>query len=87
MLPSTNLEANKWHPSLLVNGFNKCEYSRSDTHIQNGLDSAADLKLGYFPCQLLTPMSASFCPNDEGEGQYENTDEEEEDGNEKPEGL
>ena len=45
------------------------------------------MKLGYFPCQLLTPMSASFCPNDEGEDQYENTDEEEEDGNEKPEGL
>ena len=29
-------------------------------------------------------MSASFCPNDEGEDQYENSDEEEEDGNEKP---
>ncbi|MXQ99537.1 hypothetical protein E5288_WYG022837 [Bos mutus] len=52
-----------------------------------GLDSAAGFKLGYFPCQLLTPISASFCPNDEGEDQYENTDEEEEDGNEKPEGL
>ena len=37
--------------------------------------------------QEQTPMSASFCPNDEGEDQYENTDEEEEDGNEKPEGL
>ncbi|XP_070641137.1 uncharacterized protein [Bos indicus] len=55
--------------------------------VLQGLDSAAGFKLGYFPCQLLTPMSASFCPNDEGEDQYENTDEEEEDGNEKPEGL
>ena len=54
----------------------------------SGLDSAADFKLGYFPHQLLTPKSASFCPNDEGEDQYENSDEEEEDGNEKPgEGL
>ena len=53
----------------------------------SSLDSAAGFKLGYFPCQLLTPMSASFCPTDEGEDQYENTDEEEEDGNEKPEGL
>ncbi|KAI4554932.1 hypothetical protein MJG53_020231 [Ovis ammon polii x Ovis aries] len=52
-----------------------------------GLDSAADFKLGYFPCQLLTPMSASFCPNDEGEDQYEMADEEKEDENEKPEGL
>ena len=49
-----------------------------------GLDSAADFKLGYFSHQLLTPKSASFCPNDEGEDQYENSDEEEEDGNEKP---
>ena len=33
-------------------------------------------------------MSASFCPNDEGEDQDEKADEEEEDGNEKPgEGL
>jgi len=32
-------------------------------------------------------MSASFCPNDDGEDQYENTDEEEEAGKEKPEGL
>ena len=32
-------------------------------------------------------MSASFCPNDDGEDQYENTDEDEEVGNEKPEGL
>lgn len=32
-------------------------------------------------------MSASLCPNDKGEDQYENIDEEEEDGNEKPEGL
>ncbi|XP_059739590.1 uncharacterized protein [Bos taurus] len=55
--------------------------------VLQGLDSAADLKLRYFPCQLLTPMSASFCPNDEGEDQYENADEEEEDRNEKPEGL
>ncbi|XP_043752872.1 uncharacterized protein LOC122690019 [Cervus elaphus] len=55
--------------------------------VLQGLDSAADFKLGYFPCQLLTPKSASFCPNDEGEYQYENADEEEEDGNEKPEGL
>ena len=54
----------------------------------SGLDSAADFQLGYFPCHLWTPMSASFCPNDEGEDQYENSDEEEEDGNEKPgEGL
>ena len=53
----------------------------------SGLDSAADFKLGYFPCLILTPMSASFCPNDEGEDHYENTDEEEEDGHEKPEGL
>lgn len=54
----------------------------------SGLDSAADFKLGYFSHQLLTPKSASFCPNDEGEDQYENSDEEEEDGNEKPgEGL
>ena len=53
----------------------------------SGLDSAADFKLGYFPCQLLTPMSASFCPNDEGEDQDEKADEEEEDENEKPEGL
>ncbi|KAI4544879.1 hypothetical protein MG293_005145 [Ovis ammon polii] len=52
-----------------------------------GLDSAADFKLGYFSCQLLTPMSASFCPNDEGEDQYEMADEEEEDENEKPEEL
>ncbi|KAG5194227.1 hypothetical protein JEQ12_020588 [Ovis aries] len=52
-----------------------------------GLDSAADFKLGYFSCQLLTPMSASFCPNDEGEDQYEKADEEEEDENEKPEEL
>ncbi|KAG5194224.1 hypothetical protein JEQ12_020585 [Ovis aries] len=52
-----------------------------------GLDSAADFKLGYFPCQLLTPMSASFCPNDEGEDEYETFDEEEEDENEKPEEL
>ncbi|XP_070317906.1 retinitis pigmentosa 1-like 1 protein [Odocoileus virginianus] len=55
--------------------------------VLQGLDSAADFKLGYFPCQLLTPKSAPFCPNDEGEYQYENADEEEEDGNEKPEGL
>ena len=55
--------------------------------VLQGLDSAPDFKLGYFPCQLLTPMSASLCPNDEGEDQYENIDEEEEDGNEKPEGL
>ena len=40
----------------------------------SGLDSAADFQLGYFPCQLSTPMSASFCPNDDGEDQYENTD-------------
>ena len=53
----------------------------------SGPDSAADFQLGYFPCQLLTPMSASLCPNDEGEDQYENTDEEEEAGKEKPEGL
>ena len=53
----------------------------------SGLDSAADFQLGYFPCQLWTPMSASFCPNDDGEDQYENTDEEEEAGKEKPEGL
>ncbi|CAI9180861.1 unnamed protein product [Rangifer tarandus platyrhynchus] len=53
--------------------------------VLQGLDSAADFKLGYFSCQLLTPKSASLCPNDEGEYQYENTDEEEEDGNEKPE--
>ena len=53
----------------------------------SGLDSAADLRLGHFPCQLLTPMSASLCPNDKGEDQYENIDEEEEDGNEKPEGV
>ena len=53
----------------------------------SGLDSAADFQLGYFPCQLLTPMSASFCPNDEGEDQDEKADEEEEDENEKPEGL
>ena len=33
----------------------------------------------------MTPKSASFCPNDEGEYQYENADAEEEDGNEKPE--
>ena len=32
-------------------------------------------------------MSASFCPNDEGEDQYEMAEEEEEDENEKPEGL
>ena len=32
-------------------------------------------------------MSASFCPNDEGEDQYEKADEEEEDENEKPEEL
>ena len=32
-------------------------------------------------------MSASFCPNDDGEDQYENTDEEEEAGKEKREGL
>ncbi|XDA90932.1 hypothetical protein R6Z07F_020541 [Ovis aries] len=56
--------------------------------VLQGLDSAADFKLGYFSRQLLTPKSASFCPNDEGEDQYENSDEEEEDGNEKPgEGL
>ena len=53
----------------------------------SGPDSAADFQLGYFPCQLWTPMSASFCPNDDGEDQYENTDEEEEAGKEKPEGL
>ncbi|XP_070641136.1 uncharacterized protein [Bos indicus] len=55
--------------------------------VLQSLDSAADLRLGHFPCQLLTPMSASLCPNDKGEDQYENIDEEEEDGNEKPEGL
>ncbi|XP_045020338.1 tau-tubulin kinase 1-like [Bubalus bubalis] len=55
--------------------------------VLQGLDSAADFQLGYFPCQLWTPMSASFCPNDDGEDQYENTDEEEEAGKEKPEGL
>ena len=32
-------------------------------------------------------MSASFCPNAEGEDQYEMAEEEEEDENEKPEGL
>ena len=32
-------------------------------------------------------MSASLCPNDDSEDQYENTDEEEEAGKEKPEGL
>ena len=53
----------------------------------SGLDSAADFQLGYFPCQLLTPMSASFCPNDEGEDEYETFDEEEEDESEKPEEL
>ncbi|XP_055420306.1 uncharacterized protein LOC129639276 isoform X1 [Bubalus kerabau] len=55
--------------------------------VLQGPDSAADFQLGYFPCQLSTPMSASLCPNDDGEDQYENTDEEEEAGKEKPEGL
>lgn len=49
------------------------------------LDSAADVKSGNVVHHLVMPKSVSFDTKEESEHRYENADEEEEDGNEKPE--